>query len=153
METLSIEAGPIVARSEIYHSRAVGPIAQMPFRNCVVILQTNLPPTRLMRLFKQLEHQAGRRPATSVRWGPRPLDIDIVDYSGRICAWRRPKKSGRVPPRAPTHLILPHPQAHVRPFVLVPLLEVLPHWWHPALQCSGRRLLGRLSKPFGLMPD
>jgi 2-amino-4-hydroxy-6-hydroxymethyldihydropteridine diphosphokinase len=41
-------------------------------------------------------------------------------------------------------LVLPHPQIDRRAFVLIPLLEVHPHWQHPTLSATGRALLARL---------
>ena len=41
-------------------------------------------------------------------------------------------------------LVLPHPEMHRRAFVLVPLLEICPHWRHPVLGVAGRVLLARL---------
>jgi 2-amino-4-hydroxy-6-hydroxymethyldihydropteridine diphosphokinase len=68
---------------------------------------------------------------------PRPLDIDILDYGGRRQGW---------PPmrRERGRLILPHPLLHRRTFVLVPLMEVAPHWRHPVFGCRPRGLLARL---------
>lgn len=62
----------------------------------------------------------------------------------------RPSR-GRPPPRRQTrpHLIVPHPQAHVRTFVLDPVLEIAPHWWHAGLGVPGRRLWHRLRRSPG----
>jgi 2-amino-4-hydroxy-6-hydroxymethyldihydropteridine diphosphokinase len=94
-------------------------------------------PAALLRLIKRIERRAGRR--LGVRWGPRCLDIDILDNGGRRLGWpRRRRQQGR--------LMLPHPEMHLRAFVLVPLLEVDPHWRHPTLAVSGRTLLARLPR-------
>jgi 2-amino-4-hydroxy-6-hydroxymethyldihydropteridine diphosphokinase len=82
-----------------------------------------------------LERKAGRRAGRPQ--GPRPLDIDILDYGGRRLGW-----PGRGRRRA--RLVLPHPEAHRRAFVLVPLAQVAPHWRHPVLGASARALLDRL---------
>jgi len=69
--------------------------------------------------------------------GARPVDIDILDYGGRRLNWPvRRRERGR--------LILPHPELHSRAFVLVPLLEVAPHWRHPVLGHPSRTLLAKL---------
>lgn len=144
--TREIEAivGSSARTSPLYVTAPVGPVRQQAFLNSVLLIQVNQPVSRLLRLFKLLEREAGRRPATGVRWGPRPLDIDIIDHAGRVSGWRRiESKTGR-PGREPVHLILPHPRAHARRFVLRPVLDVQPHWWHPALRQPGRRLLHRL---------
>ncbi len=120
------------ALSRIYVTAPVGRAGQPDFVNAVVAASTGLEPPRLLRLLKRLERRAGRRPGP--RNGPRPLDLDIVDHGGRIAGWRRLG-------RRPGALILPHPEAHRRTFVLMPLLDVAPDWIHPALRTPGRRLL------------
>jgi 2-amino-4-hydroxy-6-hydroxymethyldihydropteridine diphosphokinase len=99
-----------------------------------LLANASIAPGRLIYLLKTLERQAGRRPATGAK--PRPLDLDILGFGGRICGW---------PPGARRKgLILPHPELHRRAFALTPLLEVLPHWRHPVLNVSGQALLYRL---------
>lgn len=115
---------------------------QAPYVNAVLIAHSALAPGRLLWLLKRLEREAGRR--SGPRWGPRPLDIDIIDYAGRVIGW--PVRGGPRP-----RLVLPHPEAHRRAFVLAPLLELAPRWTHPALRVSGRRLLAGLpAEPGGL---
>jgi 2-amino-4-hydroxy-6-hydroxymethyldihydropteridine diphosphokinase len=127
----------ILATSHIYDTAPLGPGRQAPYRNAVLLLQAHVTPAALLRLIKRIERHAGRR--LGARWGPRSLDIDILDYGGRRLGWpRRRRQRGR--------LILPHPEMHARSFVLVPLLEVDPHWRHPALGVTGRALLARLGR-------
>jgi 2-amino-4-hydroxy-6-hydroxymethyldihydropteridine diphosphokinase len=76
------------------------------------------PPAKLLRLLKDLERAAGRRVAAD-RVAGRPLDIDIIDYRGHRSL--RPAPRGR---RRPGQVILPHPEAHRRAFVLAPLAQV-----------------------------
>ena len=138
-----------VAVSRLYRTVPVGGPAQAPFLNAVVLARTSLAPGSLLRAIKHLERAAGRRPRD--RWGPRPLDIDIVDDGGRCIGWNRqpprrmyivPPGPGRTtPPEPPGTLILPHPRAHLRAFVLVPLLDIDPMWRHPALGRQARALL------------
>lgn len=54
---------------------------------------------------------------------PRTLDLDLVDFEGEV--------------RDGPGLVLPHPRAHLRRFVLTPLLEVAPGWVHPRLGVAG----------------
>jgi 2-amino-4-hydroxy-6-hydroxymethyldihydropteridine diphosphokinase len=89
----------------------------------------------LLRLLKRLERRAGRRVTPPLQ--PRPLDIDILDLGGRRLNWpARRRVSGQ--------LVLPHPLMHERAFVLIPLMEVAPHWSHPVLGVRARTLLARL---------
>ena len=125
----------LVASSSIYATVPVGPGRQAPYLNAVLLMESPLAPAALLRLIKRIERQAGRR--LGARWGPRSLDIDILDFGGRAFGW---------PPvsRPRGRLILPHPELHRRAFVLVPLLEVEPHWRHVVLAASGRTLLVRI---------
>lgn len=134
----------VTAASRIYTTAPVGGLCQPWFRNAVVVADCPLPPARALALFKRIERAAGRRPSRGR--GARPLDIDIVDAGGRITGHRitghRMAKPSRS--REAGRLILPHPEAHRRRFVIEPLLEVAPHWFHTPTGASGRRLAARL---------
>jgi 2-amino-4-hydroxy-6-hydroxymethyldihydropteridine diphosphokinase len=141
--------GRILHSSNTYITEPVGSLRQPNFYNKVLVLDTKLPAGMVLRTLKAMERRAGRRIGTGVRWGPRTLDIDIIDQGGRVTG-RHQGKPGRtvLPVQAP--LVLPHPQAHRRAFVLVPLLDVVPHWWHPILRQPGRRLQTRLPRRHGV---
>jgi 2-amino-4-hydroxy-6-hydroxymethyldihydropteridine diphosphokinase len=125
----------VVASSHIYATAPLGPGRQARYLNAVLMLRAKIAPAELLRLIKRIERSAGRRPG--VRWGPRCLDIDILDYGGRRLGWpRRPHRRGG--------LVLPHPEMHKRAFVLVPLLEIDSHWRHPVFGVPGRALLAAL---------
>jgi 2-amino-4-hydroxy-6-hydroxymethyldihydropteridine diphosphokinase len=111
---------------------------QARYVNTVILATTDAPPARLLRLFKHLERAAGRR--LGRHWGPRPLDIDLLDVR-RTNNWRRRIRGVR---RA-GQIILPHPELHRRAFVLVPLAELAPHWVHPVLGVGAKRLLAQPS--------
>lgn len=84
--------------------------AQAPFVNAVALIQTTLTPHELLHMLQSLEAEHGR--VRSVENGPRPLDLDIVDYEGVVCA--------------DEELDLPHPLALERDFVVTPLLDIMP---------------------------
>jgi 2-amino-4-hydroxy-6-hydroxymethyldihydropteridine diphosphokinase len=126
----------LIATSRLYWTAPLGGGCQPPYLNGVVLVETRLTPAALLRLVKRLERRAGRR--LGVRWGPRCLDIDILDHGGRrLGAGMRKREHGRI--------VLPHPELHKRAFVLVPLLDVAPSWRHPILQVPARSLLARLA--------
>jgi 2-amino-4-hydroxy-6-hydroxymethyldihydropteridine diphosphokinase len=85
---------------------------QPPFINCAIVAETNLAPPALLARAQAVERQFGRDRAQERRWGPRPLDIDLITY-------------GDVSLDTP-ELTLPHPRALERAFVLVPLAEIAP---------------------------
>ncbi len=132
---LSADGLEICAVSMIYKSLPQGGGRQPDYFNMAAMLRTTLPPATLLRRLKTLERLAGRRQGRI--WGPRPLDIDIIDCGGmRIGRPSAPRRAGQ--------LVLPHPLAHKRVFVLKPLLDVAPHWQHPVLRRGARALLYRL---------
>lgn len=125
----------IVARSRIYRTQPHFGAGLMPnFYNSLVLARTDYSIGGVLRLFKAIERRAGRR--VRGRWSARALDLDLVDYGGRIINWPALNKAGGP-------LVLPHPLMHERGFVLVPLEEVAPHWRHPALGLTAGTLLRR----------
>lgn len=131
----------VLAVSPLYRTAAVGSARQPPYVNAVALLDTSLPPEALLRVLKAIERRSGRRGGRP--WGPRTLDIDIVDYGGQVRHWRRGRPAFRAAGVRP--LVLPHPLAHERPFVLKPLFDIAPDWRHPALKQSGRDLWHRIA--------
>jgi 2-amino-4-hydroxy-6-hydroxymethyldihydropteridine diphosphokinase len=127
----------VLARSPVYASAAVGPSRGLQYANAVVEVATPRAPAAVLRVLKRLEAQAGRR-ASGRPWGPRALDLDLVDWHGSVRNWRggRPlhARAGAKP------LVLPHPLMHLRPFVLRPLLDVAPDWRHPVLRRTAAEL-------------
>lgn len=102
----------VVAVSSLYESPAWGKTDQEPFLNAVAQVQTIMPAESLLVNMLQLEHDAGRD--RFERWGPRTLDLDLLSYDD---------KQVQLP-----NLILPHPHWAERLFVLVPWMEIAPHW-------------------------
>lgn len=138
VEALGRAGVRVVAKSKLYCTRAVGPGVQHPYFNAVVEARTGQTQRELLRTLKAIERQAGRRFGRV--WGPRCLDLDLIDYAGaRRGNPRRSHRQGQ--------LVLPHPELHKRAFVLVPLLDVAPRWRHPRLGRSARSLLAGLPLP------
>jgi len=128
----------VLCTSRVFSTAPQGPGLQDRYLNAVLLVATSLPPATLLRLLKRIERQAGRRLGFR-KWTPRPLDIDILDYGGKRIGWPAQR-------REPGGLILPHPEMHLRAFVLVPLLDVAPHWRHPVLGLGARALLARVAR-------
>ncbi len=125
----------VVAASALYETEPIGGKWQPHYLNAVILAKAKLSPAMLLRDLKRLERRAGRR--LGVHWGPRPLDLDIIDFCGLRFGWPLGKRQrGR--------LILPHPEAHRRAFVLKPLLDVAPAWRHPVLGTPATALLAKL---------
>jgi 2-amino-4-hydroxy-6-hydroxymethyldihydropteridine diphosphokinase len=105
-----LEGNGVLQRSPLYESEPWGPVEQPNYLNMVIKISTALPPEELLRLCKEIEKQQGRVPGE--RWGPRPLDIDILLYED----WRIHTES----------LAVPHPRMWERAFVLRPLADIAP---------------------------
>jgi 2-amino-4-hydroxy-6-hydroxymethyldihydropteridine diphosphokinase len=121
--------------SSLYLTAPVGLGRQPSYLNAVVLVDAPLAPAALLRTLKRIERSAGRR--LGRHWGPRPLDIDILDFGGRqIGSPRLPRRRGE--------LRLPHPEMHRRAFVLLPLREIAPSWRHPRSGLAISALLARL---------
>jgi 2-amino-4-hydroxy-6-hydroxymethyldihydropteridine diphosphokinase len=124
----------VVASSPLYSTIPLGNVRQPRYLNMVICVIGSFGPVKLLHAIKRLEVAAGRRKRG--RWGPRPLDLDILDYGGRIIGrFSRRRIEGR--------LVLPHPEMHKRGFVLVPLAAACRAWHHPRLHMSARQLLAR----------
>jgi 2-amino-4-hydroxy-6-hydroxymethyldihydropteridine diphosphokinase len=125
----------ILACSSFYATSPVGIGRQPTYVNAVVMATAPVGPADLLRTLKRIERMAGRR--LGRHWGPRQLDIDVLDFGGRQIGKPRDR-------RRPGQLLLPHPEMHRRAFVLLPLREVAPSWRHPRLGLSAATLLSRL---------
>jgi 2-amino-4-hydroxy-6-hydroxymethyldihydropteridine diphosphokinase len=100
-----------VAVSGVYQTAPVGGPPQDDYLNAVMLGRSCLPAREVLARCAAAEAAAGR--VRTVRWGPRPLDVDIIVFGTELSD-------------DPT-LTLPHPRAHERAFVLAPWLELAPH--------------------------
>lgn len=90
----------LLAASSVEETDAIGPVAQPPFLNQMVAVETALAPRALLDALQAIEREAGR--VRDVRWGPRTLDLDIVFFEGQQV--NEP------------HLVVPHPELPRRDF-------------------------------------
>ena len=118
----ALNHGPIrlVKASPLLVTAPFGVTNQPPFVNAGALIDTHLSPDALMRRLHMIERTAGRQ--RRQRWGPRTLDLDLLDYHGLV----RHKRTQSIRP-----LVLPHPGIGERLFVLEPLGQVAPRWRHP----------------------
>lgn len=94
--------------SNTYRSIAVGPGEQPDYVNAAASLNTELSPIALLDAIQGIEQLHGR--VRDIRWGPRTLDLDLLLFDTLSMDSER--------------LLLPHPRAHLRDFVLRPLLDI-----------------------------
>lgn len=90
--------------SPVYETDPVGGPAQDDYLNAVAVLKTILSPEQLLEVTQQIELEAHRE--RSQHWGPRTLDLDLLAMDNLTLNSQ--------------NLILPHPRAHERGFVLLP---------------------------------
>ena len=141
VDVLGATAGTrILRRSGLYLTDGVGPGQPGVFVNAALAIECHCTPDALLRRLKMIERAAGPRSAR--RWGPRPLDLDILDYRGRVVGWGTHDRLSAAALR--NRIFLPHPLMHERPFVLAPLDEITPAWRHPVLKITARQLWTRL---------
>ncbi len=129
----ALGAGPVLAdvrASSLVWTQPVGPVAQPDFLNAAVIATTTRTPDAVLAFLQGIEAALGRRRDQEVRFGPRPIDLDLLLVGETVCQtpW----------------LELPHPRMHERRFVLEPLVEVAPDVRHPQYGATIRELLERL---------
>src|SRR5262249_50864041 len=117
----------LIARSSDYRTPPWGVTDQPPFVNLCIAVETDLAPPALLARAQAVERALGRERAGEQRWGPRPLDIDLIAYDD-------------VTLQTP-ELTLPHPRWCERAFVLVPLAEIAPE-----RLIAGRRVRDALAK-------
>jgi 2-amino-4-hydroxy-6-hydroxymethyldihydropteridine diphosphokinase len=128
----------VVARSRVWRTPPWGKTDQPDFLNMAAALRTRLSARALLERCQDIEREGGRQ--RHERWGPRTLDIDIITFGD--AAINEPE------------LVVPHPRAVERAFVLAPLAEIAPD-----ARIGGARvadMLARLglggAQPLGLLP-
>ncbi len=124
-----------VALSPWYRTAPIPRDGQPDYCNGMIRLEGEISPEALLTALQAIERAFGR--VRGARNAARTLDLDIIDLNGAI--------------RAVPDPILPHPRAHLRAFVLRPLLDVAPAWRHPVLRQSVATILAELP-PQALQP-
>lgn len=106
------QAVHLLARSSDYRSAPWGGVDQPAYVNLCLIVTTTLAPRALLAHADAIEVALGRDRAREQRWGPRPIDIDIIAYDDLVTN--------------DPDLSLPHPFWYERAFVVLPLSEIAP---------------------------
>ncbi len=126
----------LVSCSSLYETEPWGYTEQPVFLNCAAAVDTTLAPAGLLKLAQEIEERLGRRPG--IRYGPRPIDIDILLYGNRIIHWETPD------------LRIPHPRLAERAFALIPLAEIAGQVVHPELKMPTAELARRVEGTAGV---
>ena len=131
MARLQSFSGAAILKSSLWQTSPVNcPPGSPMFLNAVVALvpQKNETPESLLKKLRELEQEFGRAPKTVLNEA-RPLDLDLIAFGSEM--------------RYSPELILPHPRAHERKFVLQPLSEIAPELILPG---QGRTVADLLAK-------
>jgi 2-amino-4-hydroxy-6-hydroxymethyldihydropteridine diphosphokinase len=112
------QIGTILKKSSIYETKAWGIETQPNFLNMVLQIETEKYPLQLIKDLIEIEHTMGRK--REIKWAERNIDIDIIFYENYFFQT--------------LHLTIPHPYMHLRNFVLKPMTEISPDFFHPKLK-------------------
>jgi len=104
--------------SSIYESSPYGGVKQGEFFNAVIKIKTNYELNELFDFLKNVETNVGRK--FTEKWGPREIDLDILFYNDLVYT--------------DNEITVPHKDMLNRDFVLVPLIEIEPEFFHPGLK-------------------
>lgn len=118
--------GEVVRLSHVYQTPAFG-FEGDDFLNACISLETQLSPQRLLEEVLQIEKELGRVRYQEEGYQPRTIDIDILYYGHEVVI--------------SDHLVIPHPELQYRKFVLKPLADIAPQFYHPILEKDTRNLI------------
>ena len=104
------EATEVISVSEYFSTKPVSDIEQPDYLNAVCIVESELPALDLLSLLHGIEKALGRERLK--KWGPRTIDLDLIQYGSLLSS--------------ADELMLPHPRAHERRFVLEPWVSIDP---------------------------
>ena len=124
--------GYISKIADVYISKPYGYKYQDNFYNTAVLLKTNKQPLELINIISQIEKKLKKN--KRIINGPRNIDIDIIFYGKNKYFF--------------SNLIIPHPRAKDRDFVLLPILDINPFIQHPTEKKSIKTLSAKLQNKY-----
>ena len=124
----------LVRASTLYESEPWGEKNQDWFVNACLEVKTTLSPQEFLAKMQNIEIKLGRtKDENTKKWSEREIDIDIIFWGNEIIN--------------DENLKIPHPYAHKRAFVLVPLLELVPDFVHPVIKKSLLEIHSEMDNP------
>ncbi|WP_089895356.1 2-amino-4-hydroxy-6-hydroxymethyldihydropteridine diphosphokinase [Chitinophaga arvensicola] len=124
VQLIAENAGEVLQTSALYQTAPWGAVDQPDYLNQGVEIRTSLDALTLLHTLLEIERKIGR--IRQEKWGSRVIDIDLIFFNGEV--------------HSLAELKVPHPRMHLRQFVLVPLLEIVPDYVHPVLHKTVREL-------------
>lgn len=119
--------------SQLLVTKPYGGVEQDDFLNGVMEIETLLNPEELLDVLHEIENAADRK--RTLRWGPRTLDLDILFYDKLVYESES--------------LVIPHVDLANRDFVLKPMAEIAPYFYHPVVKKTMVELLHELERKTG----
>ena len=129
IDLISLNNIKIVKISSIYETPSYPNKKNPKFLNIGLKIECNCSPEVLIKKFNKIEKKLQR--TRGVKNQPRTCDIDLIDYDGKILNSKK--------------IQIPHPKAHLRNFVLLPIQEISRSWIHPILKKRIDFLIKKLS--------
>ena len=115
--------------SSWYVSEPIPRSDQPNYFNCVAFCSSQIDEFEVLNKLQLVEYNLGRIRVNVNE--PRSIDLDLIDFSGKVVNTK--------------DLILPHPRAHLRKFVMGPIAEIDPMWKHPINKLSAKFLSNELN--------
>jgi 2-amino-4-hydroxy-6-hydroxymethyldihydropteridine diphosphokinase len=115
--------------SSFYLTEPEGDSFTAPFVNCVIKISTKLTPIKLLEELENIEEKLGRKNKGKLQ--DRTIDLDILFFGNEQYSSER--------------LTIPHPRAHLRRFVLIPMYEIAPEYVHPTCRKTIGSLIEKLT--------
>jgi len=116
--------------SRVYQTVPMGAQAGDGFLNAACEITFERTPVELLDVLQEIEQRLNR--VRTIRWGPRPIDLDIIGIEDQLIHTER--------------LIVPHPACWYRRFVLDPSYDIAPDWTHPQLENTVADLLRQIQE-------
>jgi len=126
VEVIHQKMATVVGVSRIYESPAWG-FESEPFLNCVILVHTVKPATKILRLIHKIEQELGRVRLDKSGYQARTIDIDIISFNNEVIS--------------SPELTIPHAQMQNRLFVLKPMLDLKVSFEHPILRQNLQELI------------
>jgi 2-amino-4-hydroxy-6-hydroxymethyldihydropteridine diphosphokinase len=125
----------IVKVSSCYKTKSLLKDNQPDYFNAIILIETNKNLNEIVNIVRKVESSMGKK--KEYFWGPRVIDIDIIDYGGKIIN--------------SNDLTIPHKEMHNRSFVLYPLKEVMDNYVHPIYNKDVNELILLLDEDFEII--
>lgn len=138
IQLINEEIGSVVSLSQIYETEplvAPGSLQNadlLHYYNAVLCCISSIEPVALLEIIHDIESRLGRQ--RNDKWGSRTIDIDIIAIGTRCFISE--------------DLMIPHPEMHLRDFVLKPVMDIAPQFVHPVLNASVSELHLKLRRRF-----